>query len=135
MSKKLLTMVVILAFPLLAKAEELRDPFSPFGWGGIKNPAVEAANADSIENLNVTPITKDPLSTYQLAGVIVSPTDSIALLRTKNKRDYFVNIGDEIGMERGIIDVISSEGITIDLKGKLIDLTVSNGFEIKNENE
>ena len=135
MSKKLLTIALISVFPFMAKAEELRDPFSPFGWGGPQNSSAEAANTDSLDNLNVTPLTKDPLSTYQLAGVIVSPTDSIALVRAKNKRDYFVNIGDEIGMERGIIDVISSEGITIDVNGKLFDLTVSKGFEIKNENE
>ncbi|MDA0781646.1 MAG: pilus assembly protein PilP [Rickettsiales bacterium] len=135
MSKKLLALITISVFPFFANAEEIRDPFAPLGWGGSQNPSTENLDADSIESMNVTPLTKDPLATYQLGGVIVSPTDSIALIRTRSKRDYFVNIGDEIGMERGIIDVISSDGITIDVNGKLIDLTVSNGFEIKNENE
>jgi Tfp pilus assembly protein PilP len=133
--KKLILLASISIFPISSNAEEIRDPFSPFTWGGGPSTAVEEVNPDSIDNLSVTPLTKDSLSSYQLAGVIVSPTDSIALIRAKNKRDYFVNIGDSIGREGGIIDVISSEGITIDVNGKLIDLTVSNGFEIQNEND
>jgi len=130
MKNKLLVFATVATFPFFSVAQDLRDPFSRGGNSGM---LAEDPISTEVNDLNVTPLTKDPITSYQLAGVIISPTDSIALVRTLSKRDYFANIGDSIGNEGGVIDEMSSEGIIVDINGKLIPLTVSNRFDIQNE--
>lgn len=129
MRNKLLTLLLLLSIPFLAQAES-RDPFSPYAWE--KKIADEAA-AKSQPNYDVTPLTEFPLASYVLAGVIVSPKDAIALIRTRTRREFYVHLGDSLGKEGGVVDIISVEGITVNMNGKIVDVSVNNRFEAGNE--
>lgn len=122
--------VILLAFTANAQ-EEVRDPFTPFVWDKptIVSPAAE------LDKLASTPLTEKPLVSYRLVGLIVSPKDSIALVKSRDKREYFVSVGDQIGNEGGVIEAIYSDGMTIDINGRIIDLTVNNRFDIQDEIE
>lgn len=156
MNYKLLAFATIMAFPFISVAQDLRDPFSR---GGNSVILVEDNVTTEVNDHDVTPLTRDPITSYQVAGIIIkhekependsendsesnydeysedSGMNSIALIRTKNKRDYFASIGDYIGNEGGIIDEITSEGIVVDINGRLRDLNVSNRFDIQNESD
>lgn len=114
-----------------ANAQEAeRDPFTPFVWEKPSN--VEIINKDQY---NKTPLTDKALADYRLIGVMVAPSEALALIKSKDKREFFVTTGDKIGIEGGTIHTISGEGISIDMDGKIIDLTVSNRFDTQNEND
>jgi Tfp pilus assembly protein PilP len=121
-----------MAIPALSEAAG-RDPFTPFQQG--KQPTdTDDVKSEEVETAFVTPLTKDPLSYYQLAGVIISPWDSFVLIKSMDKREHFATIGDSLGKEGGVIDLISVDGITVDIDGKLINLTVTNRFDINDGN-
>lgn len=131
MSKKLITFVSAITLPAIAFAGADRDPFAPFA--SAKPAITESSKQISTTGNSITPLTEDSLSSYKLMGLIVSPTDSVVLIQSSSKREYFAGIGDKIGNEGGIIHLISTDGITVDIDGKLVDLTVNNRFEIQNE--
>ncbi len=108
-----------------------RDPFAPYA---VEKPKTTAAG-DIFDAAApaLTPLTERPLSSYQVIGVIVSPTDSVALIKSRDKRELFASIGDAMGSEGGKVEVISSEGITVDTNGKISNLTVSNRFDTPDE--
>lgn len=123
-----LLLMAMLPGTVFAQTAE-RDPFMPFAWD--KPVAVDVQDA-SKEDIDNTPLTDNPITSYALIGVVVSPKDSIAVIKALDKAEYFAGVGDKIGSEGGVIDVITSEGITIDLNGRLIDLTVNNRFNGQN---
>lgn len=133
MNKKLLVLITLAALPCFAETEQIRNPFAPFPWDAPAQDAGGNPNAPQLSNPDAPPLLRDPIYFYKLAGIIVSPTDSIALIRAKNKVDYFVKVGDAVGNEGGKISAISTDGITLDVNGKLMDLTVSNRLDIQNE--
>lgn len=112
-----------------AMADE-RDPFQPYTWS-----APSAADTKEIdkESAYTNPLTNKPLSAYTVIGVAISPTDALAVLKSRDKHEYFAYVGDRIGSEGGILKVISTEGITIDIGGKIVPLKISNRFEAQDE--
>jgi Tfp pilus assembly protein PilP len=128
MQNKFIILAMLITLPSLAFAGD-RDPFAPYASAKNSIPTAKKADNDS----TVTPLTEDSLSAYKLVGLIVSPTDSIVLIRSSSNREYFASIGDKIGNEGGIIHKISTEGMTVDINGRIVDLTVNNRLEIQNE--
>ncbi len=118
----------MLTLPALALAGD-RDPFAPYASAKTAIATTKQSESDS----SITPLTEDSISAYKLVGLIVSPTDSIVLIRSSSNREYFASTGDKIGNEGGVIHKISTEGVTVDINGKLVDLTVNNRLEIQNE--
>jgi Tfp pilus assembly protein PilP len=133
MNKKLLVLITLATLPCYAIAEEIRNPFAPFPWDAPAQETGGTPDASKSSIPDAPPLLRDPIYFYKLAGVIISPTDSIALIRTKSKLDFFVKVGETVGNEGGVISKISTEGITVDVNGKPIDLTVSNRLDIQNE--
>lgn len=133
--KKLNSVICIVlgvAFSNFANAEE-RDPFMPYTWSA---PAGTEAAAKSASSANAaTPLVDKPLSSYTVIGVVVSPSDALAVLKSRDRREYFAYIGDPVGMEGGVIATISIEGITVDMGGKVVPLKVSNRFENQDEKQ
>jgi hypothetical protein len=121
---------ITITLPVIAFAGSDRDPFAPFA--SAKTVISDSAKATTKGN-SASPLTEDSISSYKLVGLIVSPNDSIVLIRSNSNREFFASIGDKIGNEGGIIHTISTEGITVDINGKLVDLTVNNRLEISNE--
>ncbi len=134
-NKITLYLLVLLTVPYVVFAQESdpsdRDPFAPFVWE--KPAAVEVREPTPGEMLKNNPLTSKPLSTYRVTGLIVSPTNAIAVIKTRTKHEYFANLGDPLGIEGGIIGVIDSDGVIVDINGKLVTINVSNRFEIQNE--
>jgi len=132
MNKKLIifTAFSILSFSAFAE-DAVRDPFKPFSW---EKPKV-VTSVEQNENYDVTPLTEKALSYYRVIGTIVSPSDALTLIRSREKGDFFANVGDSIGNEGGKISLISSDGITVDMNGKIINLTVSSRLDAANEIE
>lgn len=133
MNKKLLVLIALTVLPSFAETEELRNPFAPFPWDAPASDVAGSPSDSKLSSPDAPPLLRDPVYFYKLAGVIISPTESIALIRAKNKVDYFVKIGEAVGNEGGVISAISSQGITVDVSGKPINLTVSNRLDIQNE--
>lgn len=130
MTRWLLCLIAASLSALTAQAEGERDPFMPFVWEQPATVQVQNPNDPSIE---ANPLTEKPLSSYKLIGLVVSPTDAVAVIKSRDKREFFANIGDQVGSEGGIVDTISTEGITLDVNGKLVNLNVNNRFELQNE--
>lgn len=124
-------LAVIALFSVTAIAAD-RDPFMPYTWSspsGAEGTKV-AGNAPS-----ANPLVDKPLSSYKVIGVVVSPSDALAVIKSRDRREYFAYIGDPVGMEGGVISAINIEGITIDMSGKVVPLKVSNRFENQDEKE
>ncbi|MCE3232256.1 MAG: Pilus assembly protein PilP [Rickettsiaceae bacterium] len=135
MRNKLLTLCASIAIlPAIAAAEgPERDPFTPYA---LSKPALASAKQETAgeKGVSITPLTEDPLSSYKLTGLIISPRESIVLIQAHDKHEYFATAGDKLGSEGGVIHLVSTEGITVDVGGKLVDLTVNNNrFDIQNE--
>jgi hypothetical protein len=123
---------LLIFLPVMAFAEgKERDPFMPFAWE--KPPAASEAQK-AVRGSTSTPLTEDPLSSYTITGIIVSPKDAIILVKSHDKHEYFASVGDGLGSEGGLIDTISSAKVTVDINGKLVNLTVSSRLDIQNEN-
>ncbi len=131
---KLANIIFILSclITTIAIAAEERDPFKPYTWSAPSGgePVVSSNKGGEINN----PLTDKPISAYTVVGVVVSPSEAIAVLKSRDKREYFAYIGDKIGIEGGIVSTIDTEGVTIDLGGKIIPMKISNRFEVQNDN-
>lgn len=125
---KITTILTLLASYSLADTG--RDPFMPFFF----NKPAPDAQKDTLSDI-ASPLKDKPLSSFRLVGLIVSPTDAIAVVKGRDRHEYFVTVGDTLGSEAGMVEIIDSEGITLDVGGRLITLNVNNSFEIKNESE
>ena len=127
---KSLIIAVLSTFAHVTQAEE-RDPFLPYTWSA---PAATDANGDK-DATTSSPLIDKPLSAYTVIGVVVSPTDALAVLKSRDKHEYFAYIGDPVGSEGGVVETINTEGITVDIGGKILPLKVSNRFEIQDEKQ
>ncbi len=114
----------------LAKAEE-RDPFKPYTWSA---PASVSDAKTAVNDGEVsTPLIDKPLTAYTVIGVVISPTDALAVLKSRDKHEYFAYIGDQVGSEGGKLETINTDGVTVNISGKIIPLKVSNRFETQDE--
>lgn len=130
--KKLIKITLFVAVIALSSANAAeRDPFLPYTWSGPAGK--DAANSDTSKDVN--PLVRKSLSSYKVIGVVVSPNDALAVLKTRDRGEYFVYVGDPIGSEGGIIETINSEGITVDIGGKIVSLKVSNRFESQDDTQ
>ncbi len=123
---KIFSIVTVVGYGV-ALAQD-RDPFTPYTW-------TAPASTDSADKTTdgANPLIDKPLSSYTVIGVVVSPTDALAVLKSRDKHEYFAYIGDKVGSEGGTLETISTEGITVDMAGKVVPLKVSNRFENQDE--
>ncbi len=112
------------------KAKTVRDPFVPYlNSAGVPASDNSAANGDSVVIGNS--MSSSSLNAFRVTGVIKSKTKSIAVLKDKSQNEYYVTIGDKIGIEKAIITTIDKDGISINKGGNISRINVSNKFEIK----
>ncbi len=111
-----------------------RDPFLPYTWS---TPAAttDTNSANINTDSKISPLIDKPLSAYTVIGVVVSPNDALAVLKSRDKREYFAYIGDPVGSEGGVLETINTEGISVDMGGKIVTLKVSNRFEMQDEKQ
>ncbi len=131
-----IALFALLLTPLASFGQSVeRDPFMPFAT----STSGSASSSDKKSGLPgdnaITPLMERPLSTYKIIGTVVSAKDALAVIKSADRREFYANVGDKIGVEGGVIEVISSEGITVDINGKITDLIVSNRFDTQNENQ
>jgi Tfp pilus assembly protein PilP len=108
-----------------------RDPFKPY----MSTPPINASDGAAVARDAASPLAEKPLSSYAVVGVVVSPNDAMAVLKSRDKHEYFAYIGDPIGSEGGVLETINTEGITVNMGGKIVSLKVSNRFENQDEKE
>jgi hypothetical protein len=104
-----------------------RNPFLPFAWDA--GPASDQPKVATAKDLTISPLSKDPLSTYHVVGLITSPTNEIAVIRNKGNFDYFVHSGDPIGSEGGLIEEIQTDAVLVKVGDDVIHLPVNNQME------
>lgn len=134
--KKILLINLSLAIGLLLLSfnignTEERNPFKPYIWSGPANN-VDSKTISKDPNIS-NPLTEKPLSSFTVIGVAISPTDSLAILKSRDKQEYFAYIGDDLGSEGGKIEDITPEGVSVNVNDKIIPLKVSNRFDTKDE--
>lgn len=122
--------VTLVAYGTASAAE--RDPFLPYSWSA---PSGKDAANGTTDDKAVNPLITKPASSYTVIGVVVSPNDALAVLKSRDRNEYFAYIGDPVGSEGGIIETINSDGITVDISGKIIPLNVSNRFESQDDTQ
>tara|TARA_B100001564_G_C20654929_1_gene678683 strand:- start:1763 stop:2173 length:411 start_codon:yes stop_codon:yes gene_type:complete len=127
-----LTCLFVLAIQAQAAASDSRDPFSPYNTWNTPSASGEA-ETDKNKHANKPPIERDPVRTYAVIGLIVSPDNAVAVVKSLNNHEFFVQVGDHIGNEGGVIESIHTDGITVDTGSSIVTLNVSNNFEIPNE--
>jgi Tfp pilus assembly protein PilP len=127
------TIILIAAMLYGAAYAENRDPFMPYtSPSAMKvNPGAATVVAKDASN----PLTDKPVSSYNVIGVAISPTNALAVIKSRDKQGYFAYVGDDIGSEGGKIEAINSEGVTINIRGKIVNLKVSNRFEMQDEKQ
>ncbi len=132
--KKLIKLIIIAVIAGYGTAiAQDRDPFLPYTWSSPNNADTGAGGTKSSDSAN--PLVDKPVSAYTVIGVVISPTDALAVLKSRDKREYFAYIGDAIGSEGGIIETINTDGITVNISGKIVPLKVSNRFEMQDEKQ
>ncbi len=115
---------------LAQKDETAKDPFVPYMLDSSSTGNI-GANGSLDLSTNSKFLSDRPLGAYNLTGIIASKHKSIAILKSRDKREYFAKIGDKIGNENGTISSINKDGIVVSQSGATIDINVSNQFEIK----
>jgi len=125
---KMTFIVTLIAFGV-ANATE-RDPFLPYTWSAPQGK--ESANSIA-SGRHVNPLVRKPLTSYTVIGVVVSPNDALAVIKGRDRSEYFAYIGDPIGSEGGMIETINTDGITVDISGKIVPLKISNRFESQDD--
>ncbi len=127
----LIVMTIIAMLVADAAQAADRDPFLPYTWSAPTGGNETTPGGGKIPSTN--PLIDKPISSYKVIGVVISPTDAMAVMKARDKHEYFAYIGDPIGSEGGIIETINTEGITIGVGGKIVPLKVSNRFENQDE--
>ncbi|MDB2415283.1 hypothetical protein N9W34_05875 [Rickettsiales bacterium] len=128
---KLKTAIILatLIIPASAMSQgKEKDPFMPFVWD---TPVVDSSKSGDGKGSKLTK--EHPLSSYRLTGLAVGPEDAIAIITSKEGKEYFVTVGDSIGNENGIVESIRLEGVTIKAGNEKIEMVVDNKFGLQNE--
>lgn len=125
----LLGFCILLPVTMAYAAE--RDPFQPATWANNKDSKSDAKD----EKTFLRPLEANPLRAYVVVGIVVSDSKAIAVIKSPDGKDHFVNVGDAIGSEGGHIEAISSEGITVNTANSRVTIPVSNKIEMKKNDE
>lgn len=129
---KLICVVVMVGHGIAIAAD--RDPFLPYTWSAPAGTGNDTGGKDKSGEA-VNPLIDKPISSYTVIGVVISPTDALAVLKSRDKHEYFAYVGDPIGSEGGVMETINTEGITVNINGKIVPLKVSNRFEMQDEKQ
>ena len=90
----------------------------------------------SIEAVDKTlhPLVRRPVDSNTIIGVMISPAQKIAYIRTYDGEEYFIGVGDMLGNADGSVTNINSSGIEVTQADDVISLPVRNR-SVANENE
>jgi len=124
--------VAMIAFG--ASAQE-RDPFSPTGSNtGVISKMRDLVSSEPTEHINnfnsASPLISARLSSYRVAGVILSEEKKIASVKAVNGLSYLVKIGDSLGSEGGKVANITIDGITVQTESQEFKISVDNIIEV-----
>lgn len=126
--KIIIALSLLSALPLSSSIAQERDPFAPYLWD--KPSSVETIIPSTEDLDHKSPLANAPLSTFKIVGTVVTPNEAIAVVKTEDKREFFVGPGDVIGMEGGKVESISNEGVTLATGDTVVTLDVNNKFEL-----
>jgi len=123
-----------LGFALQASAQSGRDPFAPYV---IEEPEIVIPGNPEEGDKEVVPqkppLERYPLSDYRLIGVLKGPKESVALIRTPERKDFYLHLSDKLGNQEGVVEAIEITGITVNEGGSRTILRVQNRIVTSNE--
>ena len=117
-------------------AQSGRDPFAPYV---IEEP--EIAQPESIdekgsddESPQKPPLERYPLSDYRLIGVLIGPKSGVVLIRTRERKDYYLQLSDKLGNSDGVIVSINAAGIVVAEGENQVTIPVRNKTVASDDN-
>jgi len=90
--------------------------------------------SDSVDK-NVHPLLQNSITSNIIIGIMISPSQKTAFIRTASGDDYFVKVGDKLGNANGSITDISHEAIEVTEDGKVVYLAVRNRSGVNEDAE
>lgn len=110
-----------------------RDPFSPFvldiPTGVSEVPVVEEGANREEEYIN--PLERDSVYNYKVVGIMASSEKALAVVKTMDRQEFFVRLGDKLGREGGVVDVINTDGVSVVNEEEVVDIPVRNKVELQ----
>jgi len=123
-SKRPLILSCLLLLVSLNVASNEVNPFTPiFSAAPEGAPEVYVDDGTSEEK---HPLQRLAAKSYVLMGVITSKDKSLALVRAGNGGLYFLQPGDLLGKDGGVITDISSLGIEVTEEENVVSISVRN---------
>ena len=87
-------------------------------------------------NQSVHPLLQNPISSNIIIGIMVSPSQKTAFIRTASGDDFFVKVGDKLGNANGsITDISHEDGIEVTEDDKVVYLAVRNRSGVNEDEE
>ena len=84
---------------------------------------------------SVHPLLQNSITSNIIIGIMISPSQKTAFIRTAIGDDYFVKVGDKLGNANGSITDISHEAIEVTEDGEVVYLVVRNRSGVNEDEE
>ena len=84
---------------------------------------------------SVHPLLQNSITSNIIIGIMISPKEKTAFIRTASGDDYFVKVGDKLGNANGSITDISHEAIEVTEDGEVVYLVVRNRSGVNEDEE
>jgi len=130
-----LTLIFILA-PLGSISHAAENAFGSLPTIVNNNSAQSSGgfSSDQIDQ-SVHPLLQNSITSNIIIGIMISPAQKTAFIRTASGDDYFVKVGDKLGNANGSITDISHEAIEVTEDGKVVYLVVRNRSGVNEDEE
>ena len=137
MTVKFSRIFIFIIIPILFSSSSIAA-YNAFGSLISTNTGSAASDfvPSSIEAVDKTlhPLVRRPVDSNTIIGVMISPAQKIAYIRTYDGEEYFIGVGDMLGNADGSVTNINSSGIEVTQADDVISLPVRNR-SVANENE
>ncbi|MAG01155.1 MAG: hypothetical protein CL388_08150, partial [Acidiferrobacteraceae bacterium] len=80
------------------------------------------------------PLERYPLSDYRLIGVLIGPKSGVVLIRTRERKDYYLQLSDKLGNSDGVIVSINAAGIVVAEGENQVTIPVRNKTVASDDN-
>jgi|TARA_B100000795_G_scaffold97567_1_gene71580 type IV pilus assembly protein PilP len=103
----------------------------------VNNNSAQSSGGFSSDPIDqsVHPLLQNSITSNTIIGIMISPSQKTAFIRTASGDDYFVKVGDKLGNANGSITDINHEAIVVTEDGKVVYLAVRNRSEVNDDEE
>jgi len=103
----------------------------------VTNSSAQSSGGFSSDPIDQSahPLVQNSISSNIIIGIMISPSQKTAFIRTASGDDYFVKVGDKLGNANGSITDISHEAIEVTENGEVLYLIVRNRSGVNEDEE